>query len=688
MTNTTSPSIPTRLPAVMLIGLLALLGYLIWRSYGWNPAVFADEWSYSKFSHLAPMAESIVPSYLYLWVMSATTACGTGFLECARVVNVLAFVAAAPFLYLIARQFTTNKVAVWVALLSTMLPMGSYTAFFMPEASYYFAFCVLSWYVLAPSLRDDRVHAAIAGVLLGLLSLIKVHAVFLLPALCLYLLFLQALDATRPRSYLRSATIVLLAVGAMLATKFGISYLLVGKAGLSLFGPFYGSTASAKPDRLLLLAMLWKNGRGHLMAVILLYAVPLAILLQSLLAALARRSLQDRTLKLQVYTFLMLGSTAGLAVLYTASIATMGADEALRLHLRYYDFVFPLLLIGAAGACDPAGATRQRVLPWILAAVGAAILLFAAVGLPQYRVLLVDAPDIFSIVNDPLTLYIVAGFGIALLVLWAIQPRRGAVLFLFAFLPATVVLAEVRLRPGMHYLADESYFDTAAKFVRDNLPLEDRKQLTVMGSNVAQLMRTLFVINTPGADYIEVPYRAPIAKEQLPVNRKWVLIVDVHPLPDDVPVNTRAEQFVLLEMGRDYTRGAYTAVMNTVMPSGLITKIEGLSGREEQGRWSDAKQVVFHTAQPLPKDLTLTIRAAAYGPNVGKPFIVHVGDAVATMTPGAVASDHVLVFKTDGQARTVTIDVPQPTSPLSLDGSHDSRTLGVMLHFLTFKNNE
>jgi len=672
----------------MLTGLLALLGYLIWRSHGWNPAVFADEWSYSKFSHLAPLAESIVPSYLYLWVMGATTACGTGFLECARAMNAFAFVAAAPFLYLIARQFTTNKVAAWVALLSTMLPMGSYTAFFMPEASYYFAFCVLSWYVLAPSLLDDRVHAAVAGVLLGVLSLIKVHAVFLLPALCLYLLFLQALRARHPRPYLRSATIVLAAVGAMLATKFGISYLLVGKAGLSLFGPFYGVTASAKPDRLLLLAMLWKNGRGHLMAVMLLYAVPLAILLQSLLTALAWRSMQDRALKLQVYTFLMLGSAAGLAILYTASIATTGADEALRLHLRYYDFVFPLLLIGAAGACDPAGATRPRVLPSILAAAGVAIVLCATVGLRQYRVLLVDAPDIFSIANDPWTLYIVAGLAIALLVLWASQPRRGAVLFLFAFLPATVVLAEVRLGAGMHYLADESYFDTAAKFVRDNLPLEERKQLTVMGANVAQLMRALFVIDTPGADYIEVPYGAPITKEQLPVNRKWVLIVDAHPLPENLPVIARAEHFALLEMGRDSMRGTYTAMMNTLMPRGLITKIEGLSGREEQGRWSDARQVVFHTAQALPKDLTLTIRAAAYGPNVGKPFVVHVGDAVATMPPGAAASDHVLVFKTDGQARTVTIDVPQPTSPLSLRASNDPRALGIMLHFLTFKNNE
>ena len=673
----------------MLLVLLLILGYLIQRSFGWNPSVFADEWSYSKFSHLAPLAESIVPSYLYLWAMGATSMCGTGFLDCARIANATAFVAAAPFIYLTARSFVGKPVAAWVAILSTLLPMGSYTAFFMPEASYYFGFCVLSWYTLTQADGDRRRHAALAGAMLGVLSLVKVHAVFLLPALGVYLLFLDASDQRRPRSYLRGATIVLIAAGAMLLSKFGISYLLVGKAGLSLFGSFYGATASARPDRLLLLAKAWINGRGHAMAVALLYAVPIVILVHTLLVALVQRSADARSVRLHVYTFLMLGSALGMAVLYTASIATADPEEALRLHLRYYDFAFPLLLIGAANALGEARAVQHRALPWILAAAAAAVLLVAAVKLPLYRLLLVDAPEVYAIANHPWSLYIAVGFGLVMLGLWAHDSRRGAALFLFAFIPATVLVSESRLGATMHDLADESYFDTAGKFAHDRLPAEERKQLTVMGSNVAQLMRALFHIDTDGADFIEVPYRAPISKEQLPVGRKWVLIVDTHPIPDDLPVVARAEQYTLIELGHDYfTPGSHTTMMNATLPMGLIARVEGLSGQEPNGRWSDAKQVVFHTSQALPKDLTLVLRAAAFGPNIGAPFTVRIGDASATMTLGPTASDTTLAFKTDGRARSITIDVPQPASPQSLGQSGDSRMLGIMLNSLTFKNND
>jgi len=673
----------------MLLILLLILAYLIQRSFGWNPSVFADEWYYSKFARLLPLAESILPSYLYLWIMGATKVCGTGFLDCARIANAIAFVAAAPFIYLSACSFTSKGLAAWVAILSALLPMGSYTAFFMPEAIYYFGFCLLSWYVLTQAYTNRRLHAAVAGAMLGVLSLVKVHAVFLLPALCIYLAFVQASDKRRSHSFPHSALIVLIAAATMLLAKFGISYLLVGKAGLSLFGSFYGSTASATPDRLLLLTKAWVNGRGHAMAVAILYAVPLVILVHSLLVALIDRNVDARSLRLQVYTFLMLGSALGLSVLYTASIAAADPAEALRLHLRYYDFAFPLLLIGAASALGEARSAGHRALPWMLAAAAAAVLLMATVKLPLYRLLLVDAPEIFAIANHPWTLYTAVGFGLLMLVLWARNGQRGAALFLFVFIPATVLVSESRLGAGMHYLADESYFDTAGKFARDRIPADERNQLTVMGSNVAQLMRALFHIDAKGADFIEVPYRAPISTDQLPAGRRWVLVVDTHPIPDHLSVVARAEQYTLIELGRDdFTHGKQTVMMNAALPAGLIARVEGLSGQEPNGRWSDAKQVVFYTLQPLPKDLTLTLRAAAFGPNVGSPFTVRIGDAAASMTLGQAASVTTLDFKTDGRARTITIDVPQPTSPQSLGQSDDSRTLGLMLNSLTFKSNE
>lgn len=680
--------IPSRAGAALTILLLLILGYLIHRSHGLNPAVFADEWYYSKFSHLTPLAESILPSYLYLWIMGGTTACGTSFLDCARILNVAAVVAAAPFIYFTASAFASKRVAGWIAILCTLLPMSSYTAFFMPESSYYFGFWVLSWHVLTNAQQDRRVHAALAGMLLGVLSLVKVHAVFLLPALCAYFFFLEMSNSLRRRGVVHAVVAVVLVAGATFITKFGMSYLLVGKAGLSVFGSFYGATAAVKPDRMLLLAMIWENGRGHAMAMALLYAVPLVILVQSLVTALVRRSTDAQALKLHVYTFLMVGSALGMAVLYTASIAVAGAEEALRLHLRYYNFTFPLLLVGAASVLNESRVNQQRTVTWVLAGVAAILIAFAAVKLPQFRLLLIDTPEVSTIANEPWTRYITALAGLVLVAIWVRNGSRGAALFLFVFVPATILVSEVRLRPAMHELTDESYFDTAGKFVRNNIPAAERAQLTVVGSNVAQLMRTLFIIDTDGADYIEVPYRSSISKEQLPKGRKWILVVDTHALPSDLPVTTRTEQYVLIEGGLDSSHAARTAFMNTLHPSGLIARMTGLSGMETNGKWSDAKQVVFEMAQPLPKELTVVLRAAAFGPNVDVPVTMHVGDAVASATFGPALANRTYVFKTDGKQKTLTIDIPQPISPKSLGQSDDPRTLGIMVNSLTFTNNE
>ena len=51
----------------------------------------------------------------------------------------------------------------------------------------------------------------------------------------------------------------------------------------------------------------------------------------------------------------MLGSSVGLTIAFTTSISALNPAEALRLHLRYYSFVLPLLLmLGACALARPA----------------------------------------------------------------------------------------------------------------------------------------------------------------------------------------------------------------------------------------------------------------------------------------------------------------------------------------------
>ena len=79
-------------------------------------------------------------SRFFFIVYRVTNYCGDGFLDCARILNVLFFVSAAPFIYLIGRQITGKKTALLIAVLSLLGPVNVYTAFFMAEAMYFYAF--------------------------------------------------------------------------------------------------------------------------------------------------------------------------------------------------------------------------------------------------------------------------------------------------------------------------------------------------------------------------------------------------------------------------------------------------------------------------------------------------------------------------------------------------------------------
>ena len=62
---------------------------LIVRGWGLYPTVMDDEYAYSKFSRLLPLAQAGFPDYIYYSVYRATSYCGNGFLNCARIFNVI-----------------------------------------------------------------------------------------------------------------------------------------------------------------------------------------------------------------------------------------------------------------------------------------------------------------------------------------------------------------------------------------------------------------------------------------------------------------------------------------------------------------------------------------------------------------------------------------------------------------------
>jgi len=666
------------------LALAAVLLYLILRNTGAYPVVFADEWLYSKFARLQPLSASQLPSYLYLKLFGLSSSCGEGYLQCARVLNAVLFVAAAPFIYLVARPLTGRAAAGGIAVLAVLSPVSSYTAYFMPEASYYFGFWVLSYALLRadalrPQWRSTLGYGLLGGLLLGLLSLVKVHALFLLPALCLFIVYARR-SAGRQDWLAAGVAAALLAVLATLAVKTVLAYLLAGPVGLSLFGSFYGGHVNNSGHGLgRLLAPFMHNLAGHAMALLLLFAFPILMLVSAAASGAVRQALGQRGCALLLYTVLVLGCALGMTVAYTASIADAGPNEVLRLHLRYYDFTFPLLMIAGVAVAGHGTQAPPR-LRALLAAPLTMLMAVAAWGLLRnFLTSSIDSPELFSLtVKGPLPLYGMVALTLALIVLWTARPRRAARLYLLVLLPLTALAGEAVNCSLLHRMQQPSDYDKAGRFVRTFLESGERDRLSIAGSDLGGLARAQFHVDSALASTIELQPDAPFDLTQTPARQRWLLVVGPHRLPPELPPLVATNDYALVRLSQG-SRSLFEVAMAQPLASGALDGVSGLAEGEPWGSWSNADTVALHFARPLPPHLTVLLNGRAFGPNVGLPFTLSAGSASTSFRLPSNPQEVFLKLETDGQQRELRIRVPRPTTPQEIGAGNDQRRLGIGL---------
>ncbi len=660
----------------------AIAAYLVLRTWGTQPQIMADEWYYSKLSRLQDLGESMLPSYLYLWIARGSNACGTRFYDCVHVANVLFMVASAPFVYGIARQVARPGVALALAVAATLAPLNLYTTYFMPETAYFLGFCILSWVALTRTHWHWTRWSLALGVVLGLLGLVKVHALFLIPPLVLFIAY--ARWAAGPRWLPSAIGSVALALGVAAALKFGIGWLLAGKAGLQLLGSFYQANANSAGNRSLgsLLGPALVSARGHLMVLAVLVPLPLAVTLHALLRRPVRAQAGEAEL-LQVWALLVLGATVCVTFLFTATLVNPGAaaDEGLRLHMRYYNFALPLLWLVAAAALDrrEEGVPGPRpALRWAIAAIVAAVLLLALARLPAYAFNAVDGPDIFMFKPDGWRGRAIVALGLATLLLWALGKPLAARLFLFVVLPLNLLAGLSMSHKITLHNHVETTADRAGALVRARVPAAERGFLTVAGTDAVEIIRTQFHIDDANSQLMLVPDNAPIAEYEVPTHQKWLLVLRNHPLPPAYkPVFANAE-FALYRLALPERRIGATDFAKPL--AGIVTAVEGLSKEEPFGRWSEGPRVVLHLTTALPRKVRLRLRASSYADNADQPFTLRIGASSATFrVPNHPMKDILLTMDTDGAQRSIVIEVPHPVSPKEVDHTDDTRLLGIAL---------
>jgi phosphoglycerol transferase len=664
---------------VLLVAIPAIFVVLLLRNSGLYPVVMADEWEYSTLSRLLPFASAYLPNYAYMAIFSLTNSCGDGFLSCARIVNAVAFVAAAPFIYLIARRVCTQGVAALVTVLALAGPINTYTAYFMPEALYFLAFWVLAWFILGLDGTSSRRMWIIAGILLGVAALVKPHALFLLPAILAYVLYISNPNG---RDGLRSAVWsgILLVLAALLV-KFAVGYLLAGSAGVTLFGSTYSSVAgSALSDvnqASHLLTVSAQSVMGHLLAICLMYGLPIAISATVFVRSLRPRGQRGAEERTAAFALLVVADLVVAVALFTAAVNAAAPSElATRLHMRYYDFALPLFFMVVGAQLTATGTRRaSRWSALAVVAIGAAIVYALVSRMQPYVPSLVDNPELAGFTANPLVFMALGLLSLGSLVLWTMTTRWGPRLFVYGFLPLAVVLPSVAISVELDHRQAAAAVDRAGMFTRSYLPHNELARVLVVGSDPAALFMALFYLDNPQPSLQVIPPGSNYDLSTLPQDKDWALIIGDHQWTGGSFFESSPPGFALVRRDNPAVNVDFTL---SGWP-GVVSRTQGLSTSEAWGTWSSGDVVTIEFASALPERFELHLNASAFGPNVGKEFVARVGTEEARFTLGASPEERVLQFHDPGLMRTIEIDVPAAVSPMELGLSSDPRRVGIGL---------
>lgn len=663
-----------RAGAIFITVLLAIFILLLLKNSGLYPIVLSDENTYSKFSRLLPFSSSTIPGYIYLGIYRLTNHCGADFLACSRLFNTFFFVATAPFIYLVARRVTTLGPAIFISALSLLAPINSYTAYFMPEAFYFFGFWIFTWFVLRldnSSIRDW----AIAGAIFGCTALIKPHSFLFAPAI---FIFAGYLTIRSGRGLNLFTTNVICFIVASLIVKLMVGYWVAGKYGFSIFGTAYTeiatSTTSNTQRYLELVTIAISSIKGHILALLLMFGPGLVLAFHILLKAIVSRRETSPQETLSILTLLLLSNLVAVAGLFTASVTNAGPYEtATRLHMRYYDFVFPLIFIVAASQLHMVDVSRRK---WraVIASIMAIPMLYAAwTGMTPYTPNFVDSPELYGFIFNPALLYILSGLMTASLGVWVYSTRIGARFFVYLVMPLSIVVStfHVTQEQRKNLIADD--YVKAALFTKQYLGAEDVSTLMILSTDLVGMYKTLFLLDNPYGMLKSVGEGEDYNIADLPEGRKWILVIGEHVVNGDKLFKLEMPGFSLIRGEEqhviDFNRSTWPGVI----------RMRGFSSAEAWGTWSSAPEVTIEFSRPLPKKFSINLTGHAFGPNIDKEFIAHVGDNSLGFTLGSKDSEKELNIDNPGRSNVIRITIPSATSPLQLGIGEDRRLLGIGL---------
>lgn len=481
---------------LLLGGMLVVLAYLLQRNSGLNATIFGDEYVYSMHSRYYVDGQFTWPNFLYFRIYSLTSLFGQSFLEAARMFNAFFWILTALPIYAIAKKILSDGSAVAAALFAIILPSNMYTAFFMPEAAYFLFFWIVVYFVIVAAEKPSIQNLVFVSIFFALASLIKPHALFLIPAFLVFGFF-----KFRDVSRVKTAVVMALMILTSMALKIGLGFLLAGKSGLTLLGGTYTGaiqSGSGSGDALKLITVFTSGFRlapAHLLAFSLIFGL---VFVSSILALQKAEPSKPKETGGREYTVLALAVTLNLivvAALFTTLVAGVNSLELPnRLHERYYFQIFPFFIILCLLQLKKGNdntAIRTRLAVAQIPILGLAL---ASVGFfSTFSIQLVDQPEYYSILLFPVVACTWALANLANQITWVFKPALALKIFAYFFLPIYLGMAHWQVNSNLALSHYESREISLAKYLLNDLP--SIGQIQIVGSDIISSYRLAFELD-------------------------------------------------------------------------------------------------------------------------------------------------------------------------------------------------
>jgi hypothetical protein len=528
---------------LLALGTLVPLGLWIYsRVWMVNPAILGDEYLYSMNSRKAspwdPSPAGDFSNYLFNFVYQGTNLCGQAFYSCAKVFNLVFFLGFIFTLFVVAIRYLPFWPAYGFMVAAALSPLSVYTSMFLPESMYMFFVGVLLVAVLRSIEEFNWQNWALAGVAIGVASLVKPHAWLSAIAVGLTLLVVGLGD--REIGLRRTSLALAALVAGSAVSRVAVGVLVAGPKALGFFGQYLGlstveqvvsgagqitSESNFQTSPMSgVLSLFASQTTIHILVISALMAISVVAVIVGLFEIAKQRKLTPVT-GFALFSFIWLFSLMIEIVIFTGWVTGTGDDHTTRVLLRYYEFLFVIVpLAGLSIFAGGVGARANVWLRWALFFGFAALLTPAFTGFfASLTIQIADAPTLAGLVVNREIFDAVALAGFLSIFVYATFPKLAIWTFALV-LPLSMVGTGWQIQDQYQdFRGTLSTADKAGQYLRDNLSSDEIDRTWILATSRFEATNIAIWADSAELDYELLVPGSQLSVSSVPKGIRFVL---------------------------------------------------------------------------------------------------------------------------------------------------------------------